>query len=48
MIPKGKNYCNEDIHNYLRGEEDYIMCPFCDLQFEEYKPRKIEPCCDNK
>ena len=39
-------FCNEDIHNYLRDE--YILCPFCYLQLEEYKSRETKPCCDNK
>ena len=39
-------FCNEDIHNYLRDE--FILCPFCDAQLEEYKPIKIKPCCNKK
>ena len=41
-----ENYCTEDIHNYLREEKGCILCPFCDLQLEEYQPKIIQKCCE--
>ena len=40
-----EDYCNEEIHNYLRGEDEYYMCQFCNLQLEYYKPIAIQKCC---
>ena len=49
MTSKEKKYCNEYIHNELREIDKDILCPFCNLQLEEeYKPIKIEFCCDQQ
>ena len=41
------NHCNEDIHNEFL-QNGFINCEFCNLQLQEYKPKKCKFCFDDE